>query len=339
MKFAWKERLRLIRYFTLKKTFNALKLLSSYGVSILLKRPWIKGLPISIAYEPTTSCNLQCPECPSGLRSFTRPTGNADLINFKKLIDQVKEHVVYLTLYFQGEPYLNPALFKMINYAKKANIYSTTSTNAHFLSKENCRETVLSGLDKIIISLDGISVESYKIYRKGGELEKVIQGVKTLVDMKKELNSKTPFIIIQTIAFSHNEHEIEEIKLLKDKWNVDDVSIKTAQVYKPEDSELLPKDPALSRYKFQDGKYILEEELPNKCWRLWSSPVITQDGQLLPCCFDKDASYTMGNTITEKNFSDIWTSAKYNNFRGQLLKDRSAIDICKNCSEGVKVWN
>jgi len=339
MKFAWKEKLRLIGYFTFKRALNALILIISYKASTLLKRPFLKGLPISIAYEPSTYCNLQCPECPSGLRSFSRPIGNAKFIDFRKLVDQVKDHVIYLTLYFQGESYLNLDLFKMINYANQAKIYTSISTNAHFLDEENCKRTVQSGLDKLIISLDGITEESYKIYRKGGELKKVEQGVKNLVEMKRKLKSKTPYIIIQTIAFSHNEHELDEIKTLKSKWDIDDVVIKTAQVYRPEDSSLLPKNPSLSRYKFENGNYVIEEELPNKCWRLWSSPVITQDGQMLPCCFDKDADHSMGNPVNEGNFESVWNNDKYQTFRRQVFNDRSSIDICKNCSEGVKVWN
>lgn len=339
MKFAWKERFLLLRYFTFTRAYNAFKLYLSYTISRLLKRPWIKGLPISIAYEPTTSCNLRCPECPSGLRSFSRPTGNANLNEFKKLIDQVKDHVIYLTMYFQGEPYINPDFFKMIYYASKANMFTATSTNAHFLDEENCKKTIRSGLNKIIISLDGITEESYKVYRVGGELKKVKQGVKNLVAMKSKLNSETPFIIIQTIAFSHNENELDEIRALKDQWGVDDVVIKTAQVYQPEQSSLLPTDPSLSRYQFKDGKYVIEQELPNYCWRLWSSPVVTQDGQMIPCCFDKDGEHSMGKPVKEGSLEEVWNNEKYNDFRSQLFRDRKSIDICKNCSEGVKVWN
>lgn len=330
---------KTLRYFTNRRVLNALKLVLSYSLSGILKRPILWGLPLSIAYEPTTSCNLRCPECPSGLRSFTRPTGNADLTAFQKLIDQVKGHVIYLTLYFQGEPYLNPDFIKMIEYAHDSKIYTSTSTNAHYLTKENCRSTIESGLDKLIISLDGISEDSYSKYRVGGNLEKVKEGVKNLVEMKKELGSRNPSIVIQTIAFSHNEHELSEIKKLKKEWEVDEVLIKTAQVYSVEDSKLLPKDPTLSRYEMVNGEYVLPQKLPNKCWRMWSSPVITQNGEMIPCCFDKDGDHKMGNPVGEGDFKKVWSDDSFNAFRKQVYSNRKAIDICKNCSEGVKVWN
>jgi radical SAM protein with 4Fe4S-binding SPASM domain len=70
---------------------------------------------------------------------------------------------------------------------------------------------------------------------------------------------------------------------------------------------------------------------------MWHSAVITWDGNVVPCCFDKDAKYSMGNVQTE-TFQDIWNNSKYNSFRANLLKSRSSIDICTNCSEGTKVW-
>jgi radical SAM protein with 4Fe4S-binding SPASM domain len=332
-------KLKILRYLSFTRVLNASKLIFSYSLSRLLKRPVLMGLPISIGYEPTTSCNLRCPECPSGLRSFSRPTGNSDLIAFKNLIDQVKGHVMYLNLYFQGEPYLNPDLYEMAAYAKKARIITSTSTNAHYLSPENCRKTIDSGLDKLIISLDGISTESYQKYRVGGDLDKVKSGVFALVKLKKELKVDHPEIIIQTIAFSHNEHELDQIRKLKKKWGVDHVQIKTAQVYSVEDSHLLPKDTSLSRYRWKDGSYELPSELPNRCWRMWTSPVLTQDGELIPCCFDKDADHKMGNPVKEGDFKKVWTNDTFNEFRKQVFSDRKKNEICKNCSEGVKVWN
>ena len=70
---------------------------------------------------------------------------------------------------------------------------------------------------------------------------------------------------------------------------------------------------------------------------MWQSCVITWDGQVIPCCFDKDASHSMGS-VMEKSFKEIWFSKLYQNFRNALLHSRSEIEICKNCTEGLKVW-
>ena len=70
---------------------------------------------------------------------------------------------------------------------------------------------------------------------------------------------------------------------------------------------------------------------------MWSSCVITWDGKVVPCCFDKDAAKKLGD-ISQNKFKTIWTNSNYVDFRRKLLKSRKEIDICKNCSEGTKVW-
>ncbi|MCB0504473.1 MAG: radical SAM protein, partial [Cyclobacteriaceae bacterium] len=94
------DSLNWFRKLTLKRLLNLLLLTSSYYFSLWLKKPLVWGKPASISIEPTTSCNLRCPECPSGLRSFTRPTGMLETDLFKKTIDESAAFASYLLLYF-----------------------------------------------------------------------------------------------------------------------------------------------------------------------------------------------------------------------------------------------
>ena len=269
------------------------------------------GNPYSISIEPTTACNLGCSECPSGLRSFKRPTGKITTDDYKKIIDQLFHDLVYLILYFQGEPYLSLNFFDMVKYAKSRRIYVATSTNAHFLDDERARMTVESGLDRLIISIDGTDQKTNESYRKGGSLEKVKQGIRNVVKWKKELKSSTPYLIGQFIVFGTNEHQMEEVKLLCEKLGIDKLEYKSAQVYDYEQgNELIPK-------------------------RMWRSCIITWDGKVLPCCFDKDADHQIGDMGT-LTFKEIWESEAYSDFRNAIIKDRKQIDICKNCTEGLK---
>src|SRR5436190_12391728 len=169
------DTINLLSKLTLKRTWNGLKVLSSFYISKWTKRPVQWGYPVSISFEPTTSCNLRCPECPSGLRSFTRPTGMLQDKLYQDVIDQLASTLSYLTFYFQGEPYLNPRFLDMVRYASRKGIYTATSTNAHYLDDENARETILSGLNRLIISIDGTTQEAYESYSVGGNLEKVIE--------------------------------------------------------------------------------------------------------------------------------------------------------------------
>ena len=128
-------------------------------------------------------------------------------------------------------------------------------------------------------------------------------------------------------------------KQLAKEYGVNKVAFKTAQIYDYEHgSDLLPTIDKYSRYKSNgDGTYSIKNKLENKCWKMWQSCVLTWDGQVIPCCFDKDASHSMGN-VKENQFKDIWFSKRYDNFRSALLNSRSEIEICKNCTEGLTVW-
>ncbi len=258
---------------------------------------------------------------------------------FKEVIDELAPHLTYLTFYFQGEPYLNPRFLDMVHYASSKNIYTATSTNAHYLTPENAKKTVESGLDRLIISIDGTTQETYSSYRIGGQLDKVIEGAKNIVEWKKKLKSKTPYTIFQFLVVKANEHQIPEVKALAKQIGIDEVRLKTVQVYDYENgSKLLPEQQQYSRYKKNaSGKYEIKNKLLNHCWRSWNSCVITWDGNIVPCCFDKDAQHPMGN-MHDGKFETLWHSDKYNAFRQALLRSRKEIDICKNCTEGTKVW-
>jgi radical SAM protein with 4Fe4S-binding SPASM domain len=318
---------------------NATFLLSSYYASKISGTARHRGKPLSISIEPTTSCNLRCPECPSGLRSFTRPTGMLEPGLFNSVIDQLAASLSYLIFYFQGEPYLHPAFLEMVEYASSKNIYTATSTNGHYLGDEAARRTVTSGLDRLIISIDGTTQETYASYRIGGSLEKVIEGTKNVVRWKQLLKLNTPHLIFQFLVVKPNEHQIDEVKRLAKALCVDEVAFKTAQIYDyQQGSELIPSLDKYSRYRRKDdGTYAIKNQLLNHCWKMWHSCVITWDGRVVPCCFDKDAHFVLGD-LTKNTFDEIWQGDKYRDFRASLLRSRSEIEMCKNCTEGTKVW-
>src|SRR6201989_782310 len=188
------DTINLLSKLTPRRVFNGMKVLSSYYMSKWTKRPVQWGYPVSISFEPTTSCNLRCPECPSGLRAFTRPTGMLKKDFFTETIDQISKELLYLVFYFQGEPFLNPDFLDMVKYASSKKIYTATSTNAHYLNDANAKRTVESGLDRLIISIDGTTQQTYQQYRIGGKLDKVLEGTRNIIQCQKELYSRTPFI-------------------------------------------------------------------------------------------------------------------------------------------------
>jgi radical SAM protein with 4Fe4S-binding SPASM domain len=259
---------------------------------------------------------------------------------FKQTIDDIHKELLYLIFYFQGEPYLNPDFLNMVKYAHDKGIYTATSTNAHYLTDEKAKATVESGLDRLIISIDGTTQDVYQSYRVGGKLDKVLEGTKNIVKWKKQLNSKTPFIFFQFLVVKPNEHQIEEVKKLGKEIGVDQVRFKTAQVYDYENdpNQLIPSNQKYSRYKKdKQGNFQVKSGLSNRCWKLWHANVITWDGLVVPCCFDKDATHQLGNLKTQ-SFKETWNNDNYKQFRRELMNSRKNIDICANCSEGLRVW-
>lgn len=330
--------LNFLSKLTLRRGWNMLLVYASFYITRWIGKPVQWGRPFSISFEPTTSCNLRCPECPSGLRSFSRPIGMLEPAFFRKTIDELSGELVYLTFYFQGEPYLNKNFLEMVRYAQSRNIYTATSTNAHYLTDDVSKKTIESGLDRLIISIDGTTQETYQQYRVGGQLQKVIEGARNIVKWKKELKASTPYIIFQFLVVKPNEHQIDDLRALAKEVGVDEVILKTAQVYDYEHGNpLIPEQEQYSRYKKNaDGTYSIKNNLENSCWKLWHSCVITWDGKVVPCCFDKDAQHQLGNLQTH-SFAQIWDNDAYKSFRAKLVKGRKEIDICTNCSEGCEV--
>lgn len=331
--------LNFLSKLTIPRLWNFIKVLSSFYISKWVKKPIQWGQPFTISFEPTTACNLRCPECPSGLRSFSRAQGNLKSDFFRQTINTLHKKLLYLIFYFQGEPYINPDFLEMVKYAHKKGIYTITSTNGHFLNDHNAKKTIESGLDRLIISVDGTSQEVYEAYRKGGKLEVVLQGARNLVKWKKQLKSATPHLIFQFLVVKPNEHQISAIYQLAKAIGIDEVKLKTAQVYHYENGHpLIPSQERYARYKkLPNGQFKVKNKLLNHCWKLWHSCVITWDGVVVPCCFDKDAKHQLGD-LKVVNLNTVWQSEKYNTFRKKILKGRKQIDICTNCTEGCKVW-
>jgi len=326
-----KEFLQILRVLTFLRVWNIILVYKAYLLSIFTKKTFVWAHPFSISVEPTTECNLHCPECPTGNNSITRNMGKMDLELFKSIIDQVYKRTFYLNLFLQGEPFLHPELCEFAMYARSKKMYVTISTNGHFFKPDTCEKIIHSGIQKIIVSLDGVSKESYEKYRLGGNFEKVKEGIKLLSEVKKRKHSRYPYIVIQMLVNSFNEHEIPEMKVLTKEIGANNLELKSMQIYN--NSQFLPRNEKYNRYTFDfNNNLVLKNNLHNKCFRLWSTAVFTSNGDLIACCYDKNAEHCFGN-INNSNFKNLWKSKHFNDYRSGILKDRKKVQICNNCLE------
>lgn len=320
----------MFRYFV--KPANAFLAGYSYLKSSVTGKPEIMGMPVSISTELTNICNLRCPECSSGSGRMQRERGYMDLDLFKRVMKELRPYLYNTNLYFQGEPMLHPLFFAFLANTEK--IHTTISTNGHFLSEENSEKIVRSGLNKLIISLDGIDQETYSSYRISGDFNTVIDGIKNVTGARKRFNSSLK-IEIQCLVNKLNESQIPRIRDLANMVKAE-FRLKSMQITEKKNiGYWLPLNRKAGRYKLKNGEYVIKNSLPDRCARLWFNPVMTWDGKVIPCCFDKNAEYILGD-LKQDSFRDIWDGPKYRIFRKSILSERSMIEICRNCSSGLR---
>ncbi|OFY64913.1 MAG: hypothetical protein A2Y71_08630 [Bacteroidetes bacterium RBG_13_42_15] len=311
---------------------NAIKSGYSFLVSSLTAKPFISGMPVSITAELTNNCNLRCPECTSGSGLMTRERGFMDIGLYKKVISELSPYLYYISLYFQGEPMMHPQFFSFPGLTR--NIKTVVSTNGHFLTVENSEKLASSGLTKLIVSLDGMNQKIYSVYRQNGDFEEVIAGIRHIRAAIDKCNSSLK-LELQYLVNKQNESQIPEAyRFAREVKAV--LRLKTMQIISIQDAEKwMPSDRKLRRYEKTSGKYIIKSSLPDRCLRLYYNPVITWDGKVLPCCFDKNADFVMGD-LNRESFRSIWNSPRYYEFRKMILSGRNKINICMNCTSGLR---
>ena len=329
------------------RTFNQLRCWISYALSRFgVVR--VRHLPTFVSVEPANFCQLRCPECPVGMRGNGQlAMGNGREVRgekmtmevFRLVLDNVKECAHTMQFYFQGEPLLNKQLPEMIAAAHEVGLYTIVSTNAQSINHSTAEALVKSGLSRIIVSIDGFSEESYTAYRVGGNLHKALEGLQFLRQAKDQAGSRIS-IELQVLRLKSNEHEWEWIKKNYKTLGATHLVFKTAQLYDYEHGHpLMPTDERYSRYKkTADGTYVHkaimrkgEEAKRLFCYRLWSGCVITTNGDVLPCCYDKDHKYRLGNLL-KQSIDEIFHGKKAINLRRQILGSSHLPEMCKNCN-------
>ncbi len=331
--------IQVVKCLTARRILNAAKILLSFILSGITKKNVVWGVPVIVNIEPTNICNLRCPLCATGSMSMERPYGRMDFATFKKVVDEISDRAIYVTLYHQGEPYLHKQFNQFVAYAKQKKLYVTTSTNAHFFDTKLAEEVVRSGIDSMIVSVDGASQETYSHYRRGGSLDTVLHGIRNLVAAKRRLGSNTPYLFMQFLVMRHNEHEIPAMKELAKELEVDRLLIKTTQVMTAEEARIwLPKDGRYRRYHVDGDDFTVKHGGQGVCPRPWLTTLVDWNGKVVPCCFDKNGHHTMGDMNSSPTFTEIWRTPAYEDFRYRMLNDRKSIDICKNCSQGIRVF-
>lgn len=330
-------------YASLADVFRLIKCISFYKLLnyllthfklLLIRAGFVNikpGRPSFITAEPSALCNLMCPGCVTGSGTMKRQVGIMGFETFSRLIQETRKDVIYLNLYFQGEPFLNPDVFRCIALASHNKIYTAVSTNGHFLSTENCEKLIDARLQRIIISLDGTSEETYSKYRVNGSFHKVTEGIRALAAAKKKAALTYPFIEVQMLASAYTMHQIEGFNAFVKSLGANKAVVKSMQLLPHQQAQTwLPQNNYYSRYYIDDkGNPVLKKK-KTFCRRIFTTLVVDWNGDVVACCYDKDSNYLMGN-IHSSTVNEIWRGEAFVRFRKNFLKNDNKPDICTNC--------
>lgn len=313
---------------------NASYSVFSYAVRRMSGISFNPPLPPAISVELSSRCNLSCHECVTGAGLLQRRNDFLSVSLARKIASELRSHTLSAWLYFQGEPMMHPRFFDIMELFRE--MHPVISTNGHFLDAESCTRLASSSLRQIIIPYDGVTPGVYNIYRKGGDHAVVTEGIRRLaVSVRREGTS--PAIEIQFLLHRGNEHEVSEAKAFAKSIGAG-FKVKSIQVLDTQRAgEWMPSDRQRSRYTLSGDKWKTTETQSRGCMRMWTTSVITSDGDVVPCCFDKNASHVMGN-LNSQSFRNIWQSEKYVAFRKTVMKSRREIDICRECPEGRRIF-
>ncbi len=322
-----------LRYWGWRKFFNLIlvELQLRFGGS----RVW--GYPFEWEVDTTNICQLKCPLCHTGLGTVHRDKGVMHFNTFASIVDQIKGYCVWLSLYSWGEPFLNREIDRFIAHAHERRIATIVSSNLNKpLTPEMAERLIRSGLDVLIVSLDGTTQDVYEVYRVTGHLERVMDNLRLIVETRKRLGSKTPFLEWQYIVMRQNEHQVEDAKRMAEELGVDTITFKRVDFpHGSEDIELarqwLPRAELEARLANPFRKPYAEDGA--RCWRLWRSAVVNWDGGYAPCCYLTDAADDFGD-VREHTIKEIWNNRQYRTARGLFGKSEVPREYvgCIDCS-------
>lgn len=302
------------------------------------------ALPSTVQIEPTNICNLKCPLCVN-IEIPKEEQKHLKFEEFKHILSKFNYTIkIFLTGF--GEPFLNPDIFKIIELAKSKGHTINLSSNLN-IKKNLMKDIIKSGLDTIILSIDGFSQESYSKYRKNSNFSRVIENVQYLNEIKKSCNAFYPVITWQFLVNKYNENEIvqagtfaresginivfKEFGLADDlpEYNFGDIE-ELKQKWLPSNKIYIRKN-----YLDKTNNYVADTACPY----LWRSISIKSNMKVTPCCFTyKDQSHF--GDIAKESLEDIWNNEYYQSARKLFNSDNQSNNlvrtICHNCNNYTK---
>lgn len=311
----WQRRWNAVSEFA-RRGFDPRYLWYRFKFNNVAKMNWVGDFPPHLDIELADACNLRCVMCVQSIGDGVPGAGLMDAAFAKRLLDEGAKHGLRsLKLNWRGEAGLHRELADVIAHAKKRGVLDVQlNTNGIPFSPDRIRKIIEAGLDRVIISMDGATKETYEKIRVRAKYETLIENVKAFYRIREELGRSRPFIRIQMVRMKENAHEVEQFFEMWKPW-VDDIRI----------SDVSNRG---------QGNLSVGDQVPvgrAQCPQPWQRMIVSRDGTVVPCCSDWHMQWKIGDA-TKESLSDIWKGRKMTALRTLHVKNQlDAIEPCKSC--------
>ncbi|MFA6142126.1 MAG: radical SAM/SPASM domain-containing protein [Candidatus Omnitrophota bacterium] len=283
-----------------------------------MKKGKLKLINPEIRLEVTNICNANCIMCPR--EKMKRPQGILSMELYKRIVDEAAAAgATTVSLENYGEPFCDPFLEERTIYAKRKGLSTFTITNASLLDVTRAEKIVLAGLDKLRISMYGVTKDVYESIHKGLKFETVSENVLNLFKIRNKLGSRTPRVEMYFLLLEENKHQID---LFRKKWEntADYVSI-----WKP--------------HNWSDGRAFrkLPHQDKKSCGRPFTGPLqVMWNGLVVPCCFDYDGRIILGD-LNKQSLHEVMHDPRYDALREAHKKGEfDKYGFCNGCDQLYK---
>lgn len=298
-------------------------------------------LPRRLRLESSTACQLRCPACPTAAGQTARHlgVGYLRLEDFKTIVDD-NPWLSDIELSNWGEAFLNSELSAILAYACERDValHLAGGVNLNDADEATLEAVVTYGLRKLCCSIDGATQETYSTYRVGGNLQQVIENIRTINRFKAHHGSAYPKLRWQFIAFGHNEHEIRRARAMARELDMEFVvKLSWGDLYTPafspvRNEKLVCRQTGLgvaSRDEFR-RRFGTDYVARDCCRDLWLMPQLNYDGRILGCAINHWGDY--GNVLTEGLVAGL-NSARLSYARDMLMGQAPPRDDipCSGC--------
>ena len=306
------------------------------------RRVRVDSHPYLLIIDPCNYCNLRCPLCPTGLNDLGREQGMLSFEHFKHYFDPHAPYLFETYLHNWGESLMNKDVYRMIDYAQSKNVGTNLSSNLVIAQSDDLDKLIDSGLEYLVVSLDGATEEAYLKYRIRGDFDRVIENMSELIRRRNARGKKTPVVEWQFIVMKTNEHEVQQAEPMAKKIGVDlirfiPVGMPFEFKNRKEVADLWYPTSVQGRVD-SDGneQQFGQANKPSPCFYLYRSMVVNPDGGVSPCCvvYRKNRDFAQLDPQQPVDVPAIWNNEKFLSARSLFSAetiDKRRPTVCDGC--------